>query len=147
MTKKLNFELVPDGCWHSNLRYVLSPKAWNFISKDVREKANSKCSICGKDTNKLEAHEVWEYDIKKGIQKLKDVVAICKDCHETIHINRTYLKGNYEKAEDHYMKVNDCTYSEMRIDMGKANDFQKKCNEVSEWKLDLTWLKKYIDNQ
>ena len=30
-------------------------------------------------------------------------------------------------------------------DMGKANERHKILNRVSEWKLDLTWLKRFIN--
>ena len=86
MKRKLEFELVPDGCWGSNLRTILSKKQWDFIRADAKERAGGKCMICGKKTNRLEAHEKWDYDIIKGVQVLKDVIAICHDCHSVIHL-------------------------------------------------------------
>ena len=144
MKRKLNFELIPDGCWYYNLRSVLSKEPRDFIKKDAKERSGGKCAVCGKKTASLDAHEQWEYDEKNGVQKLKNVIAVCKDCHAAIHINRTWLKGDPERAENHYMKVNGCSYAEMRADMGKANETQKRLNLVSEWKLDLSWLKRYI---
>ena len=144
MKRKLNFELIPDGCWYYNLRSVLSKEQWDFIKKDAKERSGGKCAVCGRKTASLDAHEQWEYDEKNGVQKLKNVIAVCKDCHAAIHINRTWLKGDPERAENHYMKVNGCSYTEMRADMGKANETQKRLNLVSEWKLDLSWLKRYI---
>ena len=146
MKQKLNFELVPDGCWYSNLRSILSPKDWNTIKKDAKVRSGGECTICGKKTDKLDAHEVWSYDIEKGIQKLENVISVCKDCHSVIHIGYTQLKGNIERAEQHYLKVNNCTYAEYRQDLNKANLLHKERNKVSEWKLDLTWLKRYLDN-
>lgn len=139
--KKLNFELVPDGCWYSNLRTVLPAKLWNYVRKDAIKRSGGKCTVCGRETDKLEAHERWSYDTKKGVQKLEDVVAVCHDCHAAIHIERTQLKGNPEKAEDHYMKVNGCSYAEMKKDRSDANRLQKERNQVPEWKLDISWLK------
>ena len=144
MKRKLNFELIPDGCWYYNLRSVLTKEQWDFIKKDAKERSGGKCAACGRKTASLDAHEQWEYDEKNGVQKLKNVIAVCKDCHAAIHINRTWLKGDPERAENHYMKVNGCSYTEMRADMGKANETQKRLNLVSEWKLDLSWLKRYI---
>ena len=142
--RKLKFELVPDGCWYYNLRSILSKEQWNFVKEDAKERAGGKCMICGKKSSRLEAHEVWSYNEKNAVQKLEDVISVCPDCHSSIHIGRTQLKGNAEKAEDHYMKVNGISYSEMRADMGKANEQHRSLNEVSDWKLDLTWLKRYI---
>jgi hypothetical protein len=146
MERKLNFELVPDGCWYSNLRSILSPKDWNMIKKDAKVRSGGVCSICGKKTDKLDAHEVWSYDVEKGVQKLENVISVCKDCHSVIHIGYTQLKGNIERAEQHYQKVNACTYAEYRQDLNKANILHKERNKVSEWKLDLTWLKRFLDN-
>lgn len=145
--KKLNFELVPDGCWYSNLRIVLSKKQWDFLRKDAKERAQGKCMICGRKTPRLEAHERWSYDEENGIQKLEDIIAVCHDCHSVIHIGRTQLKGNVIRAENHYMKVNGCSYVEMRKELGIANEVQKRRNLVSEWKLDLSYLKRYINEE
>ncbi len=141
---KLNFELVPDSCWYSNLRSILSKEQWDFIKKDAKNKANGKCTLCGRKTNMLDAHEVWSYDEDNAIQKLEDVIAVCKDCHSVIHIGFTQLKGNIERAEDHYMKVNKCTYTQMKKALGAANEEHQRRNKIAEWQLDLTWLKKFI---
>lgn len=141
--RKLNFELIPVGCWKRNLHEILPKPAWDIIKKDALERAGSKCAVCGKKTDSLDAHEIWSYDEKNAVQKLENVIAICKDCHSAIHICRTQIKGNAERAEDHYMKVNGCTYSEMRADMGQANEINERRNKIGEWKQDLTWLKRF----
>lgn len=145
MKEILKFELVPDGCWYSNLRSILSKEQWDFLKTDAKSRAGGKCMICGKKTERLDAHERWSYDTVTRIQKLEDVVAVCKDCHSVIHIGFTQLKGDAERAEKHYMKVNNATYSEYRAALGKANELHRKLNEIPEWKLDLTWLKRFID--
>ncbi len=146
MDKKiLKIELVPDGCWYSNLRAVLSAKEWNYIKAKAKERAGGKCAICGKKTNYLDAHEQWSYDEKKGVQKLIGIIAVCKDCHSVIHIGRTSLVGNIEKAENHYLKVNGATYAEYRAALKKANEEHRRRNEVSEWSLDISYLKDYLD--
>lgn len=144
MPYKLNFELVPDGCWKSNLRNILSKEQWDFLKNDAKERANGKCVICGKKTNRLDAHERWSYDTKKGVQKLEDIIAVCKDCHSVIHIGFTSLKGDDERAEKHFMKVNNCSYAEYRRALGEANERHKMLNEVSEWLLDLEYLRRYV---
>ena len=142
---KLEIEMVPDSCWYSNLRSILSKKQWDYIKADAKRRANGKCMICGKKTDRLEAHEKWSYNEKTQTQKLEDIVAVCSDCHSVIHIGRTQLKGNEERAEEHYMKVNNCSYAEYRKNLGKANELHRRLNLVPEWKLDLTYLKRYID--
>lgn len=145
--RKLQIELVPDGCWHSNLRYFLSPKEWEFIKQYTKQRFNNTCQICGKQTKFLDAHEVWSYDEKKGVQKLEDVICVCKDCHSAIHIDFTALKGNLVNAEDHYMKVNNCSYAEYKDDLNKAHARHKELNKVGEWKTDLKWLLRFTDDK
>ena len=144
MDYKLDFELVPDGCWKSNLRYILSKGQWDFLKKDARGRANGKCAICGKKTRFLDAHERWSYDKNKGVQKLEDIIAVCKDCHSVIHIGYTSIKGDIERAENHFMKVNNCSYAEYRKALGEANERHKELNQVSEWTLDLEYLRRYV---
>ena len=111
----------------------------------VKQDANGKCMICGRKTNRLEGHEVWSYDEEKGIQKLEDVISVCHDCHSVIHIGRTALMGDIERAEKHYLKVNGVTTSEYHEDLKKANEIHQRRNKVSEWKLDLSYLKKFAE--
>lgn len=100
--------------------------------------------ICGALSKRLEAHERWEYDEDNAVQKLAGVIAVCRSCHEVIHIGRTQLTGGEERACAHFMKVNGCTYSDYRKALGEANVAHARRNKIPEWKLDLTWLKRFI---
>ena len=143
---KLNFELVPDGCWGSNLRNVLRPAAWNAVRKAVLARAGGKCEICGAG-GRLEAHERWEYDETRGIQKLVGIEALCRKCHETKHVGLAQLRGRGEAAEDWFMKVNGCSYAEMRSALGEANEEQRRRNTVPQWTLDIGYLKEFFQNK
>lgn len=145
MKRKLNFEIVPSGCWKLNLRTILPKNLWDFIKKDARSRANNKCSICNQSVKTLHAHEVWEYDVKLKTVKLKDVISVCPTCHSAIHINRTALKGDEKKAEDKYMKVNNVTYAQMKQDLKEQNLLNLEREKVDEWKMDLSWLKRFTE--
>ena len=140
---KLDFELVPDGCWYSNLRSILKPKQWDVVRRDAYARAGGKCMICGRPATRLEAHERWSYDEKNGIQKLEDVIAVCHSCHSVIHIGRTQLMGDEDKAIAHFMKVNGCSYADYVKALGKANEIHRRRNEIPEWSADLSYLKKF----
>ena len=99
--------------------------------------------ICGAPTSRLEAHEQWEYDDEKGVQRLKNVVAVCRPCHEVIHIGRTQLMGREREASEHFMKVNGCTYAEYRAALGKANEIHRERSR-REWKLDVSELPEFM---
>lgn len=140
---KLNFELVPDSCWYSNLRSALPKEAWDKIRKKAYARADGKCMICGTPSTRLEAHEQWEYDDGNNIQKLKNVVAVCKPCHEVIHIGRTQLMGREKEACEHFMAVNHCTYAEYRKTLGEANAVHRERSR-HEWQVDVSNLKDFI---
>ncbi len=140
---KLNFELVPDSCWYSNLRSALPQGAWDVVRKKAYARADGKCMICGAPTTRLEAHEQWEYDDEKGVQKLVNVIAVCRACHEVIHIGRTQLMGREREASEHFMKVNGCTYAEYRKALGEANAVHRERSK-REWQLDISDLPKFL---
>ena len=143
MDYKLKFELVPDSCWYSNLRSILKPKAWDIIRKDAYQRADGKCMICGRKATRLEAHERWSYDEEKAIQKLEEVIAVCHTCHAVIHIGRTQLMGDEEKAIKHFCRVNKCAYADYIKELGKANEDHRRRNQIPEWGLDLSYLERY----
>lgn len=78
------------------------------------------------------------------MQSLKAVIAVCRPCHECIHIGRTQLAGREREASEHFMKVNGCTYAEYRKALGEANETHRRRNRISEWKLDITALKDFL---
>lgn len=143
MKYKLNFELVPDSCWYSNLRSILSPAQWNAVRREAYARADGHCMICGRPVKRLEAHERWEYNEETQTQKLADVIAVCHSCHSVIHIGRTQLTGGEREAEAWFLKVNECTYADYRAALGKANEDHCRRNRIGEWKLDLSYLKKF----
>ena len=140
---KLCFELVPDSCWYSNLRSILPQEQWDAVRKKAYARAGGRCMICGAPAARLEAHERWEYDDERGVQKLADVVAVCRPCHEVIHIGRTQLMGREREASEHFMKVNGCTYAEYRKALGEANEKHRERSR-REWRLDIGKLKEFL---
>ena len=52
MEYKLGFELVPDGCWYSNLRTELPKKLWDVVRKDAYARANGKRTKGGVTTKR-----------------------------------------------------------------------------------------------
>ncbi len=143
---KLDFELVPDGCWGYNLRSVLKKEGWDAIRKSAYARADGRCMICGAPSSRLEAHEVWSYSVLegRGVQKLENVIALCSACHAVVHIGRTQLKGDVRAAEEHFMRVNGVTYAEYRKALGEANKKHSELNRIGEWSFDLSKLKEFL---
>lgn len=141
---KLNFELVPDSCWYSNLRTLLKKSVWDVIRKKAYKNAEGRCQICGRKVARLEAHERWVYDEESKTQKLSEIVAVCHSCHSVIHIGRTQLMGEEDKAIKHFCYVNKCSYSDYVKALGEANRRHRELNKVDEWKLDVSYLEEFL---
>jgi len=137
---KLNFEMVPEECWYKNLRSFLPPAKWDIIRRDAYRRAGGRCMICGLPCRRLEAHERWEYDEEKHVQKLADVLAICRDCHSVIHISRAYLVGDGDRAMEHFIKVNRCTVSDFHLALAAANEEYLRRNKIEDWTTDISFI-------
>lgn len=142
MEYKLNFEMVPDSCWCSNLRSALPAEVWDRIRKKAYARAGGRCSVCG-ESGRLEAHEQWLYDDEKCVQSLGGVIAVCRLCHEVIHIGRTALTGREKEASERFMRVNGCTYAEYRKALGEATALHRERSK-KEWALDVSALDKFL---
>ena len=138
--KKLSIELVPSSTWGINLRSLLKKSQWDKIRKREYKRADYRCEICGKK-GRIEGHEIWEYDDKKKIQKLKGIVCLCNTCHAVKHFGRSQLKGLEEKCIKQMMKVNKWTRQQVRKHIAEETG---KWNERSnfEWTLDIEFLER-----
>ncbi len=138
---KLKFEMVPEECWYSNLRSVLKPNEWDIVRRDAYRRAKGRCSVCGRAVQRLEAHERWSYDESRALQKLETVVALCRNCHEVVHISRTQLVGRGAEAMEWFMKVNECSQMDFHAALGQANEEYLRRNRIEGWVTDISWLK------
>jgi hypothetical protein len=142
MDKKLplNFELIPTGAWNFNLRTQLPKKAWDLLRQIAYQKADYKCSICGAKPKRLEAHEVWDFNKETKVQKLIDIKALCHNCHSVIHINRTIIIGEEDRAIAHFKRVNKVDFTAYINALKEANEKNLELSTVDEWSLDLSYL-------
>lgn len=141
--RKLSFQLVPQTAWYTNLRSILPN--WSEISNAVRQ--SDKCECCGKnfDPKELEAHEVWEYDDEKHTQSLKNIIAVCKNCHNTIHIGHASVVGKAAEGLKWYMKVNNISKAEAAEDIKEAFEVWEERSQY-DWDLDEEELKTKVQN-
>ncbi|MGB9763625.1 MAG: HNH endonuclease [Minisyncoccia bacterium] len=141
MKEILHVGLVPESAWYFNVRSILSVSEWDKIRKIIYQKADYKCEICGGQGYKhlVEAHERWQYDEKKHIQKLVNIVALCPVCHEATHIGFAGLRHKTEQSIQHIMKVNKWDRQQTLEHIKKAFDIWKDRSKI-EWKLDLTYF-------
>jgi hypothetical protein len=144
---KLEIELVPSTVWYSNVRLLVSKTVWDMIRKESYNIANYKCQICGV-SGRLNCHEIWEYDDKKHIHKLRGFIALCDDCHMIKHMGFAGIQASkglidMDKLIEHFMKVNN-------VDEKTFNGHEKDAFEVwherskYEWEQDFGEYSKFI---
>ena len=103
---KLTINMLPKGAWNNDFSKTLSKKDWEKLREFALKRANGKCEICGFKTSDLDVHEEWEFDVKKQIQKLKQIIAICSHCHGVKHYKNSVRLGYGEETQQHFIKVN-----------------------------------------
>ncbi len=140
----LTIELVPSSCFYDNVRSIVSKEQWDLIRKQVYDAAWHLCQICGGVGPKhpVEAHEIWHYDDVTKIQRLDNILALCPKCHQVKHIGLAQLRGKFEIALKHFIKINKANRSDalkyIESQFAIWHDRGKH-----QWTLDLIKLKDY----
>lgn len=132
---KLTIEMLPKGAWNNDFSKTLPKQQWDILREECYKRANHKCQICGYETDDLDAHEIWDFDIENKTQKLIDIVGICSKCHGVKHIRNSQRLGYGEEAKRHFMNVNGCSELDYATHLAKAKmDFEER-NEIYRWKI------------
>lgn len=132
---KLTISLLPKGAWNNDFSKTLPKKDWDKLRQFALKRAKGKCEICGFETNDLDVHEEWEFNIEKKTQTLKDIVAICTRCHGVKHFKNSVRLGYGEEAQKHFMKVNDASEMEFASHLNKSLLEYNERNSVYRWKI------------
>jgi len=147
---KLTIEIIPSKSWYNNVRSNVSEKEWDIIRKKCYKEAGYKCEICGDNglnqgqQHRVECHEIWNYDNKTKIQKLVGFISLCPLCHKVKHFGLAQISGDDEIAFHQLMKVNNMTEEEAYEYLNEDNG--RTYRERFEWKLDISYVKEYIDD-
>ena len=139
---KLTINMLPKGAWNNDFSKTLSKKDWDKLRNFALKRANGKCEICGFETNNLDVHEEWDFNIEKKTQTLKQIVAICSKCHGVKHFKNSVRLGYGEKAQEHFMKVNNASEMEFASHLNKSLLEYNERNSVYRWKI-VADLKKF----
>jgi len=109
MRLKLKIEPRPVSTWGVTLANRLPRREWDDLRQEVYRRANYTCEICGTNTSRLHAHEVWAFDDRGRIQRLAGFQCLCELCHDVKHFGRSsqvYPPDYLEKLVKHWCKVN-----------------------------------------
>lgn len=140
----LTLDLVPQTCWFSNVRSVCSSAEWDTIRREVYKLANYRCQICDDIGPKhpIEAHEIWNYNDLKSVQKLKGLIGLCPNCHQVKHFGFARVQGKEAQALNHLMKVNKLSKSEAIEYVNSEFEIWHNRSQ-KDWKLDIAFLEKF----
>ena len=132
---KLTINLLPKGAWNNDFSKTLSKKDWEKLRQFALKRANGTCEICGFETNDLDVHEEWNFDVKKKTQTLKYIKAICSRCHGVKNFKNSVRLGFGEEAERHFLKVNNASEMQFATHLNKALIEYEEKNKVFRWKI------------
>ena len=157
----LHVELIPASMWGKNVRAVISRENWDglrfafnatnipppfFKLRHLRSlpwATTPGCSVCGAEGESLELHEYWDFDDVKRVQKLTDLVPLCRDCHLTMHIGRANQLGLGERATRHLAGVNGWTLERAAEHVAIAMETWKE-RSCHDYVLDVSRLEDWL---
>ena len=88
---------VPKPLHHVNPRSILGKEWWDVQRQKAYKENNYCCWACGIHKSEakyhqwLEGHEHYDINYETGCVKLKEIVALCHSCHNSIHTGRMQL--------------------------------------------------------
>ncbi len=132
---KLTINMLPKGAWNNDFSKTLSKKDWERLRVFALKRANGKCEICGYETDDLDVHEEWQFNVKKKTQTLTDILAICSRCHGVKHFKNSVRLGYGEEAQEHFLKVNNCSEMQFANHFNKALIEYEERNKIFRWKI------------
>lgn len=140
---KLTIELIPSTAWFKNLRNHVGRTKWDKIRKKCYAEANHRCEICGGKGKKwpVECHERWKFVDNKII--LEGFIALCPSCHEVKHIGLANVRGRFDIARNHFMKVNNISQVDADEYIAEAFEvFSERSQQ--DWELCLDTIDDYL---
>jgi len=154
----LSIDLVPKNAWGHNVRAVVSNHEWKMLrwhfgasleqptpgggaicGRSSRGNNFLICNICGRRSDNLHLHELWQFDDIELIQKLIGCRAICEECHNSIHFGRSKAVGFEKQALSHIQKINGWS-DEDAINHVNSSFKEWRRRDRLHYKLDLSYL-------
>ena len=136
-------DLVPSSCWFTNVRSCVDEGQWDALRSMVYRRAGNRCEICGvprgRDRQRLEAHERWDYDEATHTQTLRRLIALCWSCHRATHFGFAEITGTADEAKAHLRAVNGWSAAEADAHVDRAFTTWEQ-RSVHDWLLDLRIL-------
>ena len=137
---KLRIDMIPTTSWGISLRNSIPRSQWDKLRKEVHQKNNLKCEICG-SPEKLNCHEHWEYDDETNTQRLTSLGTVCNMCHHVAHIGRSKQLAaqghlDIQAVVNHFLAINSCDLKAFRRHEKEALELWAIRSDT-QWKVDF----------
>ncbi|WP_163057718.1 hypothetical protein [Acidithiobacillus ferrooxidans] len=140
-------DLIPVSAHGSSLYNLLTDKDWSAIRKPRIEAVHQVCQACGRRQYRyLQAHELWEYYLpgasppgagNQGIQRLRDIAILCKDCHAMFHLALADLQGHGDETMQRLMALHRWDTATAALFLDILHERRDRHNRFA-WSLDLS---------
>lgn len=125
---RIRADLLPPTVWGSNVRALAlttNPRTWDRLRIPVCEAANNLCEACHRPApgrRRPDCLEQWAFDVHGPVpvQRLRRLVALCPDCHNTQHIGRAQNIGILDDVRDTLQRVNGWGPAQVEADIARA---------------------------
>jgi hypothetical protein len=82
--------------WRGGLSFLpYSPDFTPVLKKEIQERDNKKCKLCGKTEWRMATHHI-DYD--KTNNDTKNLVTLCYKCHGDTNFDRVYWEGYFKQS-------------------------------------------------
>jgi len=106
----LEINLIPKPSWGKKIETILGRDVWRAIRRRELKRAGYRCEICSSRQRPLHVHEHWGFDDERGLQILKDLIAVCEKCHLVFHLGYANTQGRLEEAMEHLVRITGMGY-------------------------------------
>ncbi|EPX83978.1 hypothetical protein [Salipiger mucosus] len=167
--RRFSFLDIADAAWGQNVRNVFKEEYWSTMRQDLNLMNGHRCMVCGnrggkliseyfkgeeKKSDSVECHEVWEWrildeDRRVGVQKLKEILVLCNDCHMMFHedlavdlANRNGKDGDEVRdfLRARMAQVTGMERPELEEQLRAERAERESLNEIDHWIMDLQYL-------
>lgn len=167
--KSYDFTEIPGSARRQNLWSVFDEASWGFIREAVRMATGYRCKVCGSVGGRLidtvfedekhkaksvDCHEVWDWEILDedqsiGVQKLREILVLCTDCHMMWHEEFAVSKAERHGKDgeqvrtflrDRMAEVSGLDPAEVEARVAAGRDQLARRSEVDTWVMDLSYI-------
>ena len=119
----------------------LNSTLWKFTKAQAIKKVRGRCPICGCSPRPFVVHHLTYERITK--EEKSDVVALCENCHVSVHLIKERIKWEWMKNDDDYRcefetKLDAEPLMSMIVPYLKENKFTINCGADDEYRLERT---------